>query len=40
MEEQRKFMKEAIELARNNVHQQHGGPFGAVVVKDGEIINA
>lgn len=38
MEEQRKFMKEAIDLARDNVQQANGGPFGAVVVKDGQII--
>ncbi len=38
MEEQRRFMKEAIDLARDNVHGKNGGPFGAVVVKDGQII--
>jgi guanine deaminase len=33
-----KFMKMAIELSEYNVQQGHGGPFGAVIVKDGMII--
>jgi guanine deaminase len=32
------FMEKAIELALNNVLSNQGGPFGAVVVKDGQII--
>lgn len=32
------FMAEAIRLAKENVEQLKGGPFGAVIVKDGEII--
>lgn len=32
------FMKEAIRLSINNVVEGKGGPFGAVVVKDGKII--
>ncbi|WHY01552.1 nucleoside deaminase [Neobacillus sp. DY30] len=32
------FMKKAIEEALNNVLTNHGGPFGAIVVKDGKII--
>jgi guanine deaminase len=32
------FMKRAIELAIQNVRSGHGGPFAAVVVKDGKII--
>lgn len=32
------FMARAIELASENVRQGLGGPFGAVVVKDGEVI--
>lgn len=32
------FMKEAIRLSVNNVEGGKGGPFGAVVVKDGNII--
>ncbi|RME03422.1 MAG: nucleoside deaminase [Planctomycetota bacterium] len=31
-------MKEAIELALRNVVEKRGGPFGAVVVKDGVIV--
>ena len=31
-------MEEAIRLAGDNVEHNHGGPFGAVVVKDGKII--
>lgn len=33
-----KFMKEAIKLAASNLISGNGGPFGAVVVKDGKII--
>ena len=32
-----RFMREAIELSIKNVNR-NGGPFGAVIVKDGEII--
>lgn len=32
------FMARAIQLAIDNVHSGRGGPFGAVVVKDGNII--
>ena len=32
-----KFMRMAIDLAVENVHNG-GGPFGAVIVKDGEIV--
>ena len=32
------FMQRAIELAIENVRAGRGGPFGAVVVKDGRII--
>jgi tRNA(Arg) A34 adenosine deaminase TadA len=38
MEEKKIHMKQAIELALSNVNSNNGGPFGAVVVKDGEII--
>src|SRR5215469_9497955 len=34
----RKFMQEATRLAIESVEKGWGGPFGAVVVKDGEII--
>jgi tRNA(Arg) A34 adenosine deaminase TadA len=33
-----KFMRRAIELAQSGVDSNAGGPFGAIVVKDGEII--
>jgi tRNA(Arg) A34 adenosine deaminase TadA len=33
-----KFMTEALRLARDNLNKGNGGPFGALVVKDGEII--
>ncbi len=33
-----KFMNEAITLSEKNLEMMHGGPFGAVVVKDGRII--
>lgn len=32
------FMREAINLSIKNVETGNGGPFGAVVVKDGKII--
>ena len=32
------FMQEAIRLSIANVEQANGGPFGAVVVKEGKII--
>jgi guanine deaminase len=35
---QEKFMDEAIRLAETNMETGHGGPFGCVIVKDGEII--
>jgi guanine deaminase len=36
--DQRKFMQEATRLAIESVEKGWGGPFGAVIVKDGEII--
>ncbi len=33
-----KFMEEAIEEARIGIRNGHGGPFGAVIVKNGVII--
>jgi tRNA(Arg) A34 adenosine deaminase TadA len=38
MKKNKQFMAEAIELALENVKNNTGGPFGAVVVKDGKII--
>jgi guanine deaminase len=32
------FMARAIQLSLDNVHSGRGGPFGAVVVKDGAVI--
>jgi tRNA(Arg) A34 adenosine deaminase TadA len=32
------FMAEAIRMARENISSGKGGPFGAVIVKNGEII--
>lgn len=36
--EEIKFMQEAIKLSVTNVEEGKGGPFGAIVVKDGKII--
>ena len=36
--ENSKFMMEAIRLSIDNVEQGNGGPFGAIVVKEGKII--
>ncbi|WP_257303364.1 nucleoside deaminase [Geothrix campi] len=33
-----RFMRRAIELSRLHMELGHGGPFGAVIVKDGEIL--
>ena len=33
-----KFMKLAIKEAEEGIKKGHGGPFGAVVVKNGEVI--
>jgi tRNA(Arg) A34 adenosine deaminase TadA len=35
-----RFMRMAIELSENNVKQNLGGPFGAVIVKNGLLIAA
>ncbi len=35
---QREFMERAIELSRIRMRTRGGGPFGAVIVKDGRII--
>ncbi|MFC6859709.1 nucleoside deaminase [Zunongwangia atlantica] len=37
-ENDKKFMRRAIALAEEGMNTGAGGPFGAVVVKDGEII--
>jgi guanine deaminase len=33
-----RFMRRAIELSRRNLAENSGGPFGAVIVKDGDIV--
>jgi guanine deaminase len=38
MENHEKFMQMAIELSEYNVKQGLGGPFGAVIVKDGMVL--
>ena len=38
MQEHETFIRKAIDLACQNVERNEGGPFGAVIVKDGEII--
>ena len=38
MEERESFMRRAIELARHGMEQGAGGPFGAVIVRDGVIV--
>ncbi|MBN2669187.1 MAG: nucleoside deaminase [Bacteroidales bacterium] len=39
MNQSEKFMKEAIDLSIDNI-DRGGGPFGAVIVKDGKIVAA
>jgi len=38
MENKERFLQMAIELAKENVEKGNGGPFGAVIVKNGEVI--
>ncbi|CAN5908188.1 guanine deaminase [soil metagenome] len=38
METHEQFMREAIRLSVEKMKEGYGGPFGAVVVRDGEII--
>jgi guanine deaminase len=33
-----RFMQRAVALAREKMHDDNGGPFGAVIVRNGEII--
>ena len=33
-----KFMRRVLELAQKGMDSGHGGPFGCVIVKDGEIV--
>jgi guanine deaminase len=38
MSEHEKFMQMAIDLSEYNVKQAQGGPFGAVIVKEGMVV--
>src|SRR5210317_2320075 len=38
MNKHEKYMREAVNLALQNLNKQNGGPFGAIVVRDGEVI--
>lgn len=33
-----KFMRSAIKEAQKGIHKGHGGPFGAVIVKEGKVV--
>ena len=37
---QSEYMQAAIDEAREGIYNNHGGPFGSVIVKDGKIIGA
>ncbi len=37
-EQQKEFMRKAIEMADNGMNSGTGGPFGAVIVKNGKIV--
>jgi len=34
----KQFLQQAIDIASSNVCKQNGGPYGAVIVKNGEVI--
>ena len=38
MEDKTKFMREAIQLSIDSMRAGNGGPFGAIIVKDGKVI--
>ena len=38
IDQQKKFMREAIRLSMENVQSGNGGPFGTIIVKNGKII--
>ncbi|MDO3642712.1 MAG: nucleoside deaminase [Mucilaginibacter sp.] len=38
MENHEKFMRRAIRLSEQNIENELGGPFGAVIVKDGLVV--
>jgi len=35
---ERKYLERAIELSRHGMTNEHGGPFGSVIVRDNEIV--
>ena len=37
-DEKSKFMKMAVEQARQGIAKKHGGPFGSVIVKNGLVV--
>jgi tRNA(Arg) A34 adenosine deaminase TadA len=37
-ENDRKYLQQAIELAKQGVKDGMGGPFGCIIVKDGEVV--
>lgn len=39
MKIEQKFLQRAVELSRQGMESKNGGPFGCVIVKDGEIIS-
>ncbi len=38
MTQEEKFMQEAIALSHKGVHNNEGGPFGCIIVKNGKIV--
>ena len=38
MMEQKDIMRRVVELSRKGMREGYGGPFGCVVVRDGEIV--
>lgn len=40
MSHENKYMRQAIELAKENASTSGGGPFGALIVKEGRVISA
>ena len=38
MTDKEKFMKEAVNAALKGMNNNEGGPFGCVIVKDGQIV--
>jgi guanine deaminase len=37
-EKDKTFLRQAIELAREGVEQGKGGPFGCIIVRDGQVV--